>query len=111
MVFAQISSAYLFQTLRRKRDMDPIAEEQDFAFNNLVYTELASGETGLLYENVGEGHKYENVGEGLEGWTKYENVDDNSRYENVTDTDQVKPSYRNVHNLSAENQKKRNAIW
>ena len=55
--------------------MDPIAEEQDFAFNNLVYTELGSGETGLQYENVGDGsgHKYENVGQ--EG-TKYENVDD-----------------------------------
>ena len=106
LISAKILLDFLFQTLRRKRDMDPILEEQDFAFNNLVYTELASGETGLLYENVGEGHKYENVGEGLEGWTKYENVDDN-RYENVTDTDQVKPSYRNVHNLSAENQKEK----
>ena len=92
----------LFQTLRRKRDMDPIAEEQDFAFNNLVYTELGSGETGLQYENVGDGsgHKYENVGQ--EG-TKYENVDDNSRYENVSDTDPVRPCYQNVHNLN-ENQ-------
>ena len=82
--------------------MDPIAEEQDFAFNNLVYTELGSGETGLQYENVGDGsgHKYENVGQ--EG-TKYENVDDNSRYENVSDTDPVRPCYQNVHNLN-ENQ-------
>ena len=103
MVFAQISSAYLFQTLRRKRGMDPIAEEQDFAFNNLVYTELGSGETGLQYENVegGIGHKYENVGR---NGTKYENVDDNSRYENVSDTDPVRSCYQNVHNPT-ENQK------
>ena len=83
--------------------MDPIAEEQDFAFNNLVYTELGSGETGLQYENVegGIGHKYENVGR---NGTKYENVDDNSRYENVSDTDPVRSCYQNVHNPT-ENQK------
>ena len=94
---------YLFQTLRRKRDMDPIEEEQDFAFNNLVYTELGSGERGLQYENVGDGsgHKYENVGQ---DGTKYENVDDNSRYENVSDTDPVRPCYQNVRNTE-ENQK------
>ena len=83
--------------------MDPIEEEQDFAFNNLVYTELASGEAGMQYENVegGSGHKYENVGQ---DGTKYENVDDSSRYENVSDTDPVRPCYQNVHN-STENQK------
>ena len=83
--------------------MDPIEEEQDFAFNNLVYTELGSGETGLQYENVGDGsgHKYENVGQ---DGTKYENVDDNSRYENVSDTDPIRPCYQNVRNTE-ENQK------
>ena len=35
--------------------MDPIAEEQDFAFTNLVYTEVGSTNTGLQYENVEEG--------------------------------------------------------
>ena len=73
------------------------------AFNNLVYTELGSGETGLQYENVedGSGHKYENVGQ---DGTKYENVDDKSRYENVSDTDPVRPCYQNVGNMT-ENQK------
>ena len=99
-------STCLFQTLRRKRDMDPIEEEQDFAFNNLVYTELGSGETGLQYENVGNenSHKYENVGQ---DGAKYENVDDHSRYENVSDTDPVRPCYQNVYN-TAENQKGKN---
>jgi len=90
------------ETLRRKRDMDPIAEEQDFAFTNLVYTEVGSTNTGLQYENVegGSGHKYENVGQEA---TKYENVDNTSRYENVPNTDPARPRYQNV-DITSENQ-------
>ena len=82
--------------------MDPIAEEQDFAFTNLVYTEVGSTNTGLQYENVeeGSGHKYENVGQEA---TKYENVDNTSRYENVPNTDPARPCYQNV-NITSENQ-------
>ena len=82
--------------------MDPIAEEQDFAFTNLVYTEVGSTNTGLQYENVegGIGHKYENVGQEA---TKYENVDNTSRYENVPNTDPARPCYQNV-DITSENQ-------
>ena len=83
--------------------MDPIAEEQDFAFTNLVYTEVGSTNTGgLQYENVegGSGHKYENVGQEA---TKYEDVDNTSRYENVPTTDPARPCYQNV-NITSENQ-------
>ena len=82
--------------------MDPIAEEQDLAFTNLVYTEVGSTNTGLQYENVeeGSGHKYENVGQEA---TKYENVDNTSRYENVPDTDPARPRYQNV-DITSENQ-------
>jgi len=82
--------------------MDPIAEEQDIAFTNLVYTEVGSTNTGLQYENVedGSGHKYENVGQEA---TKYENVDNTSRYENVPNTATARPRYQNV-NITSENQ-------
>ena len=82
--------------------MDPIAEEQDLAFTNLVYTEVGSTNTGLQYENVegGSGHKYENVGQEA---TKYENVDNASRYENVPNTDPARPCYQNV-DITSENQ-------
>ena len=82
--------------------MDPIAEEQDLAFTNLVYTEVGSTNTGLQYENVeeGSGHKYENVGQEA---TKYENVDNTSRYENVPNTDPARPRYQNV-DITSENQ-------
>ena len=85
--------------------MDPIAEEQDFAFTNLVYTEVGSTNTGLQYENVeeGSGHKYENVGQET---TKYENVDNTSRYENVPSTDPARPRYQNV-DITSENQNER----
>ena len=82
--------------------MDPIAEEQDFAFTNLVYTEVGSTNTGLQYENVeeGSGHKYENVGQEA---TKYENVDNTSRYENVPNNDPARSRYQNV-DMTSENQ-------
>ena len=75
--------------------MAPIAEEQELAFSNLVYTDLEANQEEQSrevdmdkvtnqYENVGvDGHKYENVGNEE---SKYENIPDNAEYENVPET-------------------------
>ena len=83
------------QVLRRKREMAPIAEEQELAFSNLVYTEVEAAKEDTpseevvdkvanQYENVGvDGQKYENVGNEE---AKYENISDVAEYENVPET-------------------------
>lgn len=54
------------EVLSRKKEMEPIQEEQDLAFNNLVYTEMdfkdqPREKESSPYENVCSGEMYENV--------------------------------------------------